>query len=68
MAVQVKTFVINGRDLDEIDRELSRHLSTHEAARGWRLIHVETVEARATEIAGRHGQSVTVRAYFREGA
>lgn len=68
MPIQAKTLVINGRDLDELDRELSRLLSSLEAARAWRLLQVETVESRATEIAGQHGQSITVRAYFREGA
>ncbi len=68
VAIQAKTLVINGRDLDELDRELSRLLSGLEAAREWRLLQAETVESQATEIAGQHGQSITVRAYFREGA
>jgi hypothetical protein len=67
MAIWVKTIVVDARDLDEVDRELSRQLSAFEAARDWRLTEVETVDARSTEVAGQSRQTVTIRAYFREG-
>ena len=67
MAIQVKTIAVQGGDLDKLDQELSQRLSAYESARGWRLIHVETIDTGTYETGGVPGYKATARAYFREG-
>jgi hypothetical protein len=65
----VRTFTINGRDWDEIDREETRQISAiiagGHATGGWELLGVETISTGPTEMAGQHGVTAKVRAHFR---
>jgi hypothetical protein len=65
----VRTYALNGRDWDEIDREeirlLSGFVGVGQAAGAWELMQVETVKSETTKVSGQDGVSVTIRAYFR---
>jgi hypothetical protein len=65
----IKTYTLNGRDWDEIDREETRFLAGiiggGQIAGGWELMQVETLKSDTPKVSGQDGVSVTVRAYFR---